>query len=175
MAWGLQCNDGWHDLIDVTCEALSYLYTTGIFVLPEDREKYSGGEDYLSIEAPKVILTTVKEKFGVLRIYHRLEWPSHIGELIDSGKYPSLSAAVDRYSNYIDGIIHMAEVLSGRTCELTGKPGEAHVSSGGWYKTLNREVAQTDEWAKSRGFRPLEDVLKERNEKEAKEKDPQNV
>lgn len=162
MAWGLQCDDGWYDLIGVTCEALSYLYTTGISILPEDIEKYGGGEDYRSVEAPKVIFTTVKEKFGVLRIYHRLEWPPHIGELIESGRYPNLKSIVDGYSNYVDGVIHMAEIMSSHTCELSGRPGEMHVSSSGWYKTLNKEVAQTDEWAKSRGFRPLKDVLKER-------------
>ena len=52
----------------------------------------------------------VKEKFGLLRAYH-------------SGG-----------SEYMAGVVRMAEDMSGRTCEVCGQPGEQR--KGGWIKTL---------------------------------------
>ena len=52
----------------------------------------------------------------------------------------------DRFYNFIDGVVHFAEIASGRTCEITGQLGELHASGGsrnGWLKVLNKEYAKT--------------------------------
>lgn len=172
MCWGCQCSDGWFDIIDAMCEALTHTYTTSAPINPDDGKRLGikpsdyNGQYYVDIEAPKIILTTVKEKFGTLRVYHRLEYTDVIKELVASKNNPKVEDAMERYSNYFDGIIHFAEVLSGRTCENTGKPGEMHVSGGsrgGWYRVLNKEYAQTDPFIKDRNYVPVS-TLKENKE-----------
>ena len=91
-----------------------------------------------------MIATQVKEKYGTLHFYHHIEFNKDIVDLLETEKYPELQKIVDRYNNYIDGIIHFADIASGRTCETTGQLGEMHVSRG-WYKTLNRDYAKTIE------------------------------
>ena len=152
MCWGLEIGDGWYDLIDVLCEALTYTYSTSVKVDEEDGKRL-GIQPYeiedkdsyfFQVEPPQVIATQVKEKYGTLRFYHRVEFNKDITDLLETEKYPELQKTVDRYNNYIDGIIHFADVASGRTCETTGQLGEMHVSCG-WYKTLNKDYAKTIE------------------------------
>jgi len=50
MCWGLECGDGWYNLIDSACAIISY------------EIKYN--------KCPPVQFTQVKEKFGGLRIYY---------------------------------------------------------------------------------------------------------
>lgn len=63
----------------------------------------------------------VKEKFGGLRFY------------------------TDYSNDYLNGMIHMAECISYKTCEQCGKPGKPR--SGGWVLTL------CDDCEKARGER----------------------
>jgi|688.fasta_scaffold217119_4 hypothetical protein len=154
MCWGLEVGDGWYDLIDVLCEALTYTYSTSVQVDEEDGKRLGikpykwQAEDgyYFSVEPPQIIATQVKEKYGTLRFYYREEYSEEVMSLIQTGKYPDLQRIIDRYSDYINGIVHFAETASGRTCEETGKLGELHATGGtrrGWLKTLNREYAKT--------------------------------
>jgi hypothetical protein len=64
MAWGCECGDGWFDIIDRLCQTLSNLYTSAIPV---------GSEGYMVVDAPAVVATQIKEKFGTLRFYYRLD------------------------------------------------------------------------------------------------------
>jgi hypothetical protein len=154
MCWGLEVGDGWYNLIDTLCEALTYTYTTSVQVDEEDGkrlgiESYNFNEKssyYFTIEPPQVIATQVKEKYGTLRFYYREEYDEKFMSLYQTGKYPELQRSIDRYSDYINGIVHFAETASGRTCEDTGQSGELHVSGGtanGWVKTVNKEHAKT--------------------------------
>lgn len=170
MCWGLEVGDGWYDLIDVLCEALTYTYSTSIEVDEEDGKRlgvnpYNFKDQktsyYFQVKAPQVIAEQVKEKFGTLRFYHRVEFNKDIVDLLETEKYPALQKIVDRYSNYIDGVIHFADIASGRTCETTGQPGEMHVSRG-WYKTLNKDYAKTIE---NREYTACADLPKETNSK----------
>jgi len=61
-------------------------------------------------EIPQVVATQVKEKFGTLRFYY------------NGG------------DEVIDGMVRMAEALSGVTCEECGAPGKQR--HGGWILTL---------------------------------------
>jgi hypothetical protein len=152
--WGFECSDGWYDIIDALCEALTYTYSTGITI---------DGKG-VSVEPPQAICDQCKEKFSTLRFYYHLEFDPVFADLA-YGENPNEKACeiADRYHAYFDGIVHMAEILSGRTCELTGKPGEIHVSGGtyqGWRRTLNREFAKTDPDCVARMYVPYSELPK---------------
>jgi hypothetical protein len=169
MCWGLEVGDGWYDLIDILCESLTYTYTTSIEVDEEDGKRLGikpyksevGNSYYFTVEPPQVIATQVKEKYGTLRFYYREEYSEEVISLVETGKYPKLQKIIDRYSNFIDGIVHFAEIASGRTCEMTGQPGEIHASGGsrnGWLKVLNKEYAKTA--LADRGYVPWSEIPK---------------
>jgi hypothetical protein len=150
MFWGLEVGDGWYDLIDTLCEALTYTYSTSVQVDEEDGKRLGvkpyADSYYFCVEPPQVIATQVKEKYGTLRFYYREDYNEEIMSLIETGKYPDLQRIIDRYSDYINGIVHFAETASGRTCEETGQPGELHATGGtrmGWLKTVSKEHAKT--------------------------------
>jgi hypothetical protein len=170
MCWGLEVGDGWYDLIDILCESLTYTYTTSIEVDEEDGKRLGikpyksevGNSYYFTIQPPQVIADQVKEKYGTLRFYYHQEYSEEVISLVETGKYPDLQKIIDRYSNYIDGIVHFAETASGRTCEATGQSGELHSSGGtrsGWLKTLNKEFAKTN--VTTQGYVPLSEIPKD--------------
>ena len=155
MCWGIETGCGWYEIIDTLCEALTYTYTTSIEVDEEDGKRlgiepynFNDGKNsyYFNVEPPQVIATQVKEKYGTLRFYYRFELDEKIIYLLETKKYPDLEKVNDRFYNFIDGVVHFAEIASGRTCEITGQSGELHTSGGtrsGWLKTLNKEHAKT--------------------------------
>jgi hypothetical protein len=177
MCWGLEIGDGWYNLIDHLCCAATYTYSTSLQIDEEDGKRL-GIEPYtwkgeekphysFEVKPPQMVADQVKEKFGTLRFYHHLEFDPVLVELEKSGKYPDIKKVMDRYCDYIDGMVHMAESMSGRTCEVTGKEGEMHVSGGsrnGWYKVLNREVAKTDPFYVDRGYVPSSDLLQKKSD-----------
>jgi len=67
---------------------------------------------------PQVTLDQVKEKFGTLRFYY-------------TGG-----------DDVIDGMVRMAEAMSGVTCEQCGNPGTS--TGGGWIKTVCKEHGGVD-------------------------------
>jgi len=93
-----QCRDGWFDLIDTLCERLQFW---------TDRNN-----------APQVIVSQVKEKYGELSFY------AHRGNETQ------------------DGMIELAEAMSARLCEQCGKLGHL-LMSGEIYLTRCHEHAPT--------------------------------
>jgi hypothetical protein len=169
---GFGIGDGWYAIIDTTCAAMTEAYSTCIHV-DEERAKAldikpqidSDGHPYypLRIECPQVVAVQIKEKYGTLRFYFRLEFDPRFQELA-FGKNPMLEATriAHGYDSFMAGIEHMAETLSARTCEETGREGELHVSggslNGGWWRTLNREYAKTDPHCRNRNYVPVTDL-----------------
>ena len=155
LAFGIECGDGWYEILDTLCYAATHTWTTSIKIDEEDAKKLliekSKYNDcyYLEIPAPTMVAAQVKEKFGTLRFYYDLELEPNIKELHISNKYPDLTEVVDRHRAFFDGIIHMAEIMSERTCEKTGKKGEMCVR-GGWYKVLCEEKAKEFEYTPCR-------------------------
>jgi hypothetical protein len=155
MCWGLEVGDGWYELIDILCEALTYTFITSVEVDEEDGKRLGiepsiwkdedKGRYFFKVEPPQVVADQVKEKFGTLRFYYHLEYSKDNKVLAGTKKYPELETINKRYSDYIDGIVHFAEIASGRTCEVTGAEGNMYVR-GGWYKTLNENVAKTEKY-----------------------------
>jgi len=159
MCWGLEVGDGWYELLDILCEALTYTFTTSIEVTEEDGERL-GVEPYLfqnkksyffKVEPPQVVADQVKEKFGTLRFYYHLEYdPANI-QLVETGKYPNLVEINKRYSDYLDGTVHFAEIASSRTCEITGAEGKIH-SRRGWLKVINENLTKEEKY---KDYRPI--------------------
>ena len=87
MKFGLAVGDGWAGIISTMCWILNQRDTAKTFRFDQ-----------------------IKEKFGVLRVYH-------------AGG-----------SEYMAGVVRMAEDISGSICEMCGQPGEQR--KGGWIKTL---------------------------------------
>ena len=86
--WGFECGDGWYDILDHLCGAISqYTY-----------------------DADEVYVDQIKEKFGKLRFY------------------------LSREDNVIQGMVTLAEYMSGHTCEICGERGQ--LRTGSWLVTL---------------------------------------
>ena len=73
-------------------------------------QHYLDWENKDSEKVPQVVAVQVKEKLGTLRFYY------------DGG------------NSKVDGMVRMAESMSGVMCEECGKPGETR--HGGWIKVL---------------------------------------
>lgn len=172
MSFGLEVGDGWYNLIDTLCEALTYTFTSSIEVTEEDGkrlgiEPWSLRSEpnrlyyYFAIHPPQVVADQVKEKFGTLRFYYHLEYDEKNTELVKTNKYPDLVEANKRYRDYIDGIVHFAETASARICEASGDVGKLHVR-GGWVKVLNEELAKQS--PKFEGYKPYVGKQEDSNE-----------
>ena len=86
MCWGLEVPDSWLPVIDELCDAITH-----------SRYIVSGPSG--KVNFPQVVATQVKEKYGDLRFYFRLEYdckdvPRHI---------------YDQHYKYVDGMIAYAE------------------------------------------------------------------
>jgi hypothetical protein len=145
MCWGLEVGDGWFNIMNRACSLVqSYIdqkraqrlsaikfnralkqaleknnklplikhYTIGGNVEWAERQVERDLSRPLYRPVPEtvnqVVATQVKEKFGTLRFYY------------NGG------------DDYCDGVIHMAESMTGCTCEECGKPGRSNTS--GWIK-----------------------------------------
>jgi hypothetical protein len=93
MCWGICVGDGWYTLIDRLCDYLQFL---------TDKQN-----------APQVVASQVKEKFGTLRFHTR------------------------GVNEEQDAIISFAESLSGSICETCGKPAnmDNRRTETGWIVT----------------------------------------
>jgi hypothetical protein len=127
MCWGLECGDGWYNIIDVLCGLLTseyhsaqsrydYLIEAGVGGIlygtkTVTQEAIDVAKAKLDEETLKVpVAVQVKEKFGGLRFY--------------------VQAATDAHYQYIS----FAESMSYRTCEQCGTPGKTYTD--GWHMTL---------------------------------------
>lgn len=144
MCWGFDCGDGWFNILDQLMGNIQHhidwnekqragaakynemaaqakagnfdLFEQDMKDLPNDqyKEKRLGqivAGDFRTVPAsiPQVTLDQVKEKFGTLRFYY---------------------AGGD---DTIDGMVRLAESMSGVTCEECGNIGERR--GGGWVHT----------------------------------------
>jgi hypothetical protein len=128
MCWGLECGDGWYNIIDVLCGLLTSDYRQAKsrydsikdkvgqvanewskkIVTQEQIDEAKAKFDEETLKVP--VAVQVKEKFGGLRFY--------------------VQAATDKHYQYIS----FAESMSYRTCEECGAPGKTYTD--GWHTTL---------------------------------------
>ena len=121
MCWGLQCGNGWYNIIDTLCGLIEHALARA----KEDVERYTellkdqslnvySKEAYTASlrraqDFPQIIQAVqVKEKFGTLRFY------------------------TDNWHPVTDAYISFAENMSAITCEVCGNPGT--INDGGWLK-----------------------------------------
>ena len=153
MCWGIATGDGWFNILDRLCSNIQHHIDwtekrhrqtiehnnmvadmkAGNF---DSFDKYMGnmsedfketrreeilerGYDEVKPACPQVVAEQVKEKFGTLRFYY-------------SGG-----------DEYIDGLVSMAEAMSGCTCEGCGSPGER--GGKGWIRTECKTCADQRE------------------------------
>ena len=145
MCWGFECGDGWFNILNQLMSQIQHhidwkekqragaikynemaaqakagnfdLFEETMKALPNDEYKekrlaeiVAGDFRPVPESIPQVTLDQVKEKFGTLRFYY-------------SGG-----------DDVIDGMVRMAESMSGVTCEECGSPGKR--VGGGWVTTL---------------------------------------
>lgn len=128
MCWGLDCGDGWYNIIDVLCGLLTsdYRHAETDYKSIKDKlgkprwefdkkivtqENIDESKAKMEEEAAKVsVAVQVKEKFGGLRFY--------------------VNSATDKHWNFIS----FAESMSYRTCEQCGAVGKTYTD--GWHRTL---------------------------------------
>lgn len=106
MAWGIECNNGWYDIISSVCWRIKQ-HEDNIKWQTEYKQKTE--PDYKSEYFP-VKFDQIKEKYGGLRMYF-------------SGG-----------DEYVGGLISMAEAVSYKICEVCGNKGESNKQ--GWISTL---------------------------------------
>ena len=124
MADGIQCNDGWYDLLDTLC------YTMQRWCDAENKRYITETDKYEFVvegdpEYVQVVASQVKEKLGELRFY------------VDGGDATT------------QGIIQMAENMSSRICELCGSPAKTSRDSGWLHTTCdacNRKRLEEKGW-----------------------------
>jgi hypothetical protein len=120
MCWGFDCGDGWYHIIRALCSNIQH----HIDWKEKQRDvairfnSTASAEDMRSVPdvIPQVTVDQVKEKFGTLRFYY-------------TGG-----------DDYIDGLVSMAEAMSGVTCEECGNPGST--LGRGWLTTLCEKHAE---------------------------------
>lgn len=121
--WGIQCGDGWHDLVRQLCHDIERVAT-------------EAGLDPDSEDWPRVV--QIKEKFGTLRFYIRTpadiddEQPSDM--VAESGPGRMISFRPVAGMSKIRELVMEAEQRSGTLCEHCGAPGNRHMD--GWVRTL---------------------------------------
>ena len=112
MADGIQCNDGWYDLLDTLCHTMQRWCDGENTRYITETDKYEfvveGDPEYV-----QVVAAQVKEKMGTLRFY------------VDGGDATT------------QGIIQMAENMSSRICELCGSPAKTNRDSGWMHTTCD--------------------------------------
>jgi hypothetical protein len=106
MAWGIDCNNGWYEIISSVCWMIKQHGDNDLW---QTKFKQKTDPEYRSEYFP-VKFDQVKEKYGGLRMYF-------------SGG-----------DEYIEGLVSMAEAISYKTCEICGNKGECNKS--GWFITL---------------------------------------
>ena len=107
--FGIECNDGWYDLLDTLCYTMQRHcnVTNTRYIIETDKYEFveEGDPEYV-----QVVAAQVKEKLGTLRFY------------VDGGDVST------------EAMIELAEAMSGRICELCGSPAKTSRDSG-WLHT----------------------------------------
>jgi hypothetical protein len=109
MAWGIECNLGWHDLLSAVCWRI-FQHEKNIAERIRIRNEAGKENDQSDLEYVPVKFDQIKEKFGGIRIYY-------------SGG-----------DDYIEGVISLADEMSYKICEVCGNSGKPN--KGGWITTL---------------------------------------
>lgn len=106
MCWGIDCGDGWYNIIDNLCNVIQSHVENKI-----QFAKYNAKEETINPDDFQVEAAQVKQKWGGLCFY------------------------VDKGDEYAQGCIDMAESMSYITCEECGSTDQVK-STTGWITRL---------------------------------------
>ena len=109
LAWGIECNDGWYDLLSAVCWKI-FQHEKNITDRVRIRNENNKENDQSDLEYQPVKFDQIKEKFGGIRIYY-------------TGG-----------DDYVQGIVSLADEMSYKICEVCGNSGKPN--KGGWITTL---------------------------------------
>ena len=109
MAWGIECNDGWYELLSSVCWRISQ-HEKNIAERIMVRNDEGIENDLSDLEYIPVKFDQIKEKFGGIRIYY-------------TGG-----------DDYVNGIVSLADEMSYKICEVCGNAGKPN--KGGWISVL---------------------------------------
>jgi hypothetical protein len=143
MCWGVDCGNGWYNLIDTLCACIQNHVDSTISDIQHRKE-------YLTIWIcisdlfrrirsyflyPRILkhsLLQFREWWGY---QHRLNYDRYQVEASQvKEKYGGLRFYVDRSNETVDGMISLAEALSEKICDECGGPGRPN--DMGWISTL---------------------------------------
>ena len=109
MAWGIECGDGWYDLLSSVCWRI-FQHEKNIVDRIRYRNEAGKKSDKSDLEYIPVKFDQIKEKFGGIRIYY-------------TGG-----------DDYVNGVVSLADEMSYKICEICGNSGKPN--KGGWITTL---------------------------------------
>ena len=112
MCFGIETGNGWYEIISSLCWMIKQHEDNKEwrkkYLEENDPEKLKQEPEYFPVRFDQI-----KEKYGTLRVYF-------------SGG-----------DEYVEGLVSMAEAISGKICEVCGNKGKS--SGGGWITTLCEE------------------------------------
>jgi len=109
MSWGIECNDGWYELLSSVCWRISQ-HEKNIADRIRIRNKAGKANDQSDLDYIPVKFDQIKEKFGGIRIYY-------------TGG-----------DDYVRGVVSLADEMSYKICEVCGNAGKPN--KGGWISVL---------------------------------------
>lgn len=124
-AIGLDCGDGWYQLIRDMCREITAAYEA-------------------AGRPPDVVVDQVKEKFGALRFYyHHKNQPItfHAPDSLPDGHGPCVGPDGAELNQKVEEIVDRYEEMSGDVCEVCGAPGSLRTDLQ-WTSTLCDEHYQ---------------------------------
>lgn len=110
--YGLECGEGWFDLIDTLCGSIQHYIDsnerTNKYIIENNKKNPEKAKQLLPTR--QVVVHQIKEKFGGLRFY------------------------VNHQNEYVSGLIAGITSMSYKTCEYCGAPGKLSNTTN-WYVT----------------------------------------
>ena len=128
MAWGMECGDGWFELLNRMChDIIKLAKNKDIKVIAHQvKEKFGGLRFYFGIESEYTILKRLDTKIRNLLFSHKLGIPYWKIIKFRRKFYKTIEEKISER-------IEQAEWESEITCESCGHPGK--IRGGGWVYT----------------------------------------
>lgn len=128
LAWGMECGNGWYNLIDELCENVMTLIGDKDITITaiQVKEKFGGLRFYYNTKSSETFMSNVSYKIS--RFMFKLKWGQIYWKFIHFRKKIYRTT-----EEKISDVISNAEYKSYKTCEICGNPGKTR--GRGWVST----------------------------------------